>query len=348
MQEEILSLKNQAMAQIMSAKDAAELEQIRIDYFGRSGKLTNLMKKIREVPNDQKKQIGQTINEVKTSVENLINEQKNSFKENAREWFDPTVPGLKPKIGHLHLVTKTIENISDIFGRIGFERARYPEVEWDWFAFEALNFPEEHPARDDWETFFVDAKPSEKYGPMILTPHTSSGQVREMLRVGTPPIRMINIAKCYRRQSDISHTQMFHQFEGLVIDKGISIVNLKGTLDYFATSFFGKDRKTRLRPYHFQFTEPSFEIDVSCGVCNGTGRLSASQGCKVCKAGWLELGGAGMVHPNVLQAGKIDSKIYSGFAFGWGVERVLMMKNGLNIPDLRLLYSTDLRFLTQF
>jgi phenylalanyl-tRNA synthetase alpha chain len=176
---------------------------------------------------------------------------------------------------------------------------------------------------------------------MILTPHTSSGQVREMLRVKTPPVRMINIAKCYRRQSDVSHVQMFHQFEGLVIDQDVSIVNLKGTLDYFAKSFFGPDRKTRLRPYHFQFTEPSFEIDISCGVCNG-------RGCKLCKAGWLELGGAGMVHPNVLNAGKIDSKKYSGFAFGWGVERVLMMKDGINIPDIRMIYNTDLRYLNQF
>lgn len=162
-----------------------------------------------------------------------------------------------------------------------------------------------------------------------------------MQRVKTPPIRMINIAKCYRRQSDPSHVPMFHQFEGLVIDKDISIVNLKGTLDYFAQSFFGPERKTRLRPYHFQFTEPSFEVDVTCGICNG-------KGCKVCKGGWLELGGAGMVHPNVLKAGGIDPKKYSGFAFGWGVERVLMMKSGLSIPDLRMIYSTDLRFLQQF
>jgi phenylalanyl-tRNA synthetase alpha chain len=341
MQEEVLNIKNQAMSQILSAKDAAELEQIRIDYFGRNGKLTNLIKKIKEAPEDQRKQIGLTINEVKKSIEELISNQKNGIKETAREWFDPTIPGIKPSIGHLHLITNTIEEISQIFGRIGFERARYPEVEWDYFAFESLNMPKGHPARDEWETFFVDAPENPKYGKMVLTPHTSSGQVREMLQVKIPPIRMINIAKCYRRQSDISHTPMFHQFEGLVIDKGISIVNLKGTLDYFATSFFGKDRKTRLRPYHFQFTEPSFEIDVSCGVCNG-------RGCKVCKAGWLELGGAGMVHPNVLKAGKIDPKKYSGFAFGWGVERVLMMKDGINIPDLRTIYSTDLRYLTQF
>jgi len=336
-----LNIKNQALAQIMSSESANELEQIRIDYLGKSGKLTEIIKKIKEADPSERKQIGQTINEVKNTVEKLITEQKNNFKQSAREWFDPTIPGIKPKVGNIHLLTNTIEEISQIFGRIGFERARYPEVEWDWFSFEALNFPENHPARDDWETFFVDTGESSKYGPMILTPHTSSGQIREMQRVKNPPIRMINIAKCYRRQSDISHVQMFHQFEGLVVDRGVSIVNLKGTLDYFAKSFFGKGRVTRLRPYHFQFTEPSFEIDISCGVCMG-------KGCKVCKAGWLELGGAGMVHPNVLKAGGIDEKIYSGFAFGWGVERVLMMKDGIGIPDVRMIYSTDLRYLQQF
>ena len=243
MQEEILNIKNQALAQIMSAGDAAELEQIRIDFFGRNGKLTNLIKRIREAPSEQRKQIGLTINEVKSSVEDSISNQKNSFKENAREWFDPTVPGIKPKVGHIHPLTETIEEISKIFGRIGFERARYPEVEWDYFAFEALNMPKGHPARDEWETFFVDTPENSTYGKMVLTPHTSSGQVREMLRVKSPLIRMINIAKCYRRQSDISHVPMFHQFEGLVIDRGISIVNLKGTLDYFAKSFLVRKEK---------------------------------------------------------------------------------------------------------
>jgi phenylalanyl-tRNA synthetase alpha chain len=341
MQEEIMSAKNQALAQITGAKDNNELEQIRIDLFGRNGKITALLKRITEVPSENRQQVGILINDTKRTLEGLIAEQKNSFKENAREWFDPTVPGVKPKIGNLHLVTQAITEISKVFEGIGFERVRYPEVEWDWFSFEALNFPENHPARDDWETFFVDTSSSQKYGPMILTPHTSSGQIREMLKVKTPPIRMINIAKCYRRQSDLRHVPMFHQFEGLVVDENISIVNLKGTLDYFAKSFFGPERKTRLRPYHFQFTEPSFEIDISCGICNG-------EGCKMCKAGWLELGGSGMVHPNVLKACRLDPSKYSGFAFGWGVERVQVMKGGINIPDVRLLYSPDLRFLTQF
>lgn len=341
MQEDILSIKNQALAQIMSAEDSGEIEQIRIDYLGKNGKFTTLVKNIKNVLPEERKQIGQTINEAKISIEELLENQKKSFKEVAREWFDPTIPGEMPEIGHTHLVTKAIDEIATIFERIGFERSRYPEADWDLFAFEALNMPKNHPARDEWETFFMDTPENEKNGKMVLTPHTSNGQVREMLKVGKPPIRMINIGKCYRRQSDISHVPMFHQFEGLVVDKNISIVNLKGTLDYFAKSFYGKDRVTRLRPYHFQFTEPSFEIDISCGVCSG-------RGCKVCKAGWLELGGAGMVHPNVLKAGKIDPTKYSGFAFGWGVERVLMMKDGMNVPDVRMLYSTDLRYLTQF
>ena len=186
------------------------------------------------------------------------------------------------------------------------------------------------------------------FGPMILTPHTSSGQVREMKRVKKPPIRMINIAKCYRRQSDVSHYPMFHQFEGLVIDTDISIVNLKGTLDYFAKNFFGEKRKTRIRPYNFPFTEPSFEVDINCDICKGTGKLSTGANCRLCKEGWLEIGGAGMVHPTVLKNGGVDPNKYTGFAFGWGVERVYMMKEGLNIPDIRMLYSSDLRYLRQF
>ena len=339
MQEDILNLKNQALAQIMSAGSANELEQIRIDYFGRSGKFTTLVKDIKNVDPEERKHIGQTINETKKSIEELIAGQKNSFKENARAWFDPTVPPEMPDVGHIHFVTKAIEEITETFEKIGFRRERYPEVEWDYFAFGALNFPENHPARDDWETFFVDAPESPKYGPMLLTPHTSSGQIREMLK-GELPIRMINIAKCYRRQIDISHYPMFYQFEGLVVDKNISITNLKGTIDYFAKSFLGPERTTRLRPYHFQFTEPSFEVDVSCNVCGG-------KGCKLCKEGWLELGGAGMVHPNVLKECGVNPKVHSGFAFGWGVERTYMMKSGLSVPDVRLVYSDDLRVLKQ-
>jgi phenylalanyl-tRNA synthetase alpha chain len=339
--ETIQNTKNEAMSQIMEIDGSNSLEQIRIDYLGRNGKITNLIKKIKDAKKEERKQIGAVANEAKKALEEAISARKNELKETARDWFDATVPGEMPKIGKLHLVTKAINEISGVFEKLGFVRVKYPEVEWDWFAFETLNMPEDHPARDEWETFFIRQKPNKKYGEVVLTPHTSSGQVREMQRVKNPPIRMINIAKCYRRQSDASHTPMFHQFEGLVVDKNISIVHLKGTLDYFAKTFFGEDRKIRLRPYHFQFTEPSFEVDITCEICGG-------KGCKLCKEGWLELGGAGMVHPKVLENGGVDSEKYTGFAFGWGVERTFMMRAGLNIPDLRLLYSSDLEFLKQF
>lgn len=341
MREEIINSKNQAIAQISEAKDSDELERLRIDYLGRNGKITDFLKRLKDLKPEEKKQIGTLINETKNTITELLSSQKNQLKESVRDWFDPTIPGKKQNIGHTHLITKTIDEITHVFEKIGFVRVRYPEVEWDWFAFGALNFPKDHPARDEWETFFVDTKPHPKYGNMLLTPHTSSGQIREMQRVKVPPIRMINIAKCYRRQSDVSHYPMFHQFEGLVVDKGINITHLKGTLDYFAKVVFGENIKTRIRPYNFLFTEPSFEVDFSCTLCKG-------RGCKLCKEGWLEVGGAGMVHPNVLKACIIDHKRYTGFAFGWGVERILMMKPGLNIPDLRQLYSTDLNYLKQF
>lgn len=339
MKEDLINLKNQTIAQISEVSDLEELEIIRIDLFGRSGKFTLASKGIASVPTEEKRQFGITLNEVKNTLEELIASKKNELNNSARVWFDPTMPATKSDLGHLHMVTRAIDEISSTFEKIGFTRSKYPEVEYDFFAFGALNFPDNHPARDDWETFFVNAPKSTKYGPMLLTPHTSSGQIREMIG-NKPPIRMINIAKCYRRQSDVSHVAMFHQFEGLVIDKKISVTNLKGTLDYFAKSFFGPNRATRLRPYHFQFTEPSFEVDISCNVCDG-------KGCKLCKEGWLEIGGAGMVHPNVLKNCGLDPKVYSGFAFGWGVERTYMMKSELSVPDIRLLYSSDLRVLKQ-
>ena len=341
MKEELNNLKNNALAQIIDARDLATLEELRITYLGRNGKINELTKTLKELENDIRKETGILLNETKKTIDEAINSKIGSIKNiKSKEWFDFSIPGKNFNLGHIHLISRAIWQISDIFQKIGFTRVRYPEVEWDYFAFAALNFPQNHPARDEWETFFIDTPQHSKYGAMLLTPHTSSGQIREMQRV-SPPIRMINIAKCYRRQSDISHFPMFHQFEGLVIDKGTNITNLKGTLEYFAKAFFGDDAKTRIRPYHFQFTEPSFEVDFSCTVCGGSG-------CKLCKGGWLEIGGAGMVHPNVLRVGNIDPESYSGFAFGWGVERVLMMKPELNIPDLRQLYSTDIRYLRQF
>lgn len=353
MEHELMNIKNNAMSMILEARDRKELERIKLQFLGRSGTLTQAMKEVTKIPKDQRPEFGKLANEVKIVIENAIEQTEatltnQQITEKAKS-IDITEPGIKPSLGHLNLITQAIREITDIFQRIGFSRVRYPEIEWDYYAFTALNFPDDHPARDDWETFFIDQPADTKMGPVVLTPHTSSGQVREMVKAVQStsageegfPIKMLNIAKCYRRQSDVSHTQMFHQFEGLVVGENISITHLKGTLDYFVKSYFGPKRVSRIRPYHFQFTEPSFEVDVSCGICDG-------QGCRLCKAGWLEMGGAGMVHPNVLKYGNIDTKKYTGFAFGWGVERVLMMKEGIEIDDLRLLYSNNLEFLEQF
>ncbi|MCJ7793118.1 MAG: phenylalanine--tRNA ligase subunit alpha [Candidatus Marinimicrobia bacterium] len=338
----IQNLKNQAISAVLEAQSDDELERLRIAYLGRKGEITQLLKTIPSLRPSERKEIGQVVNDAKKAIEQALKEAKKSQQTKKidfdQEWLDVTAPGKRPAVGHLHLVTETIEEITNIFEKIGFTRKTYPEIEWDWYSFGALNMPENHPARDDWETLYLDKLKHQKYGRAVLTPHTSSGQIREMEQQ-KPPIRMLNVAKCYRRQADVSHAPMFYQFETLVVDKDINITHLKGTLDYFARQYFGKDRKTRIRPFHFQFTEPSFEVDVTCIVCGG-------KGCPVCKAGWLELGGAGMVHPLVLKQGGIDPEKYSGFASGFGVERVLMMKYG--IDDIRLLFSGDLRILQQF
>ena len=344
MKGKLEQIKKEFQKEIEAVKSLADLEILDNKYLGRkSGALTSAMKELKSLAKEEIPKMGQLANEVKIFLTGEFEKTKKKLKsqDQISGSFDPTLPGTEQPIGHLHLVSQAIREISSIFEHIGFQRARYPEVEWDYYAFEALNMPISHPARDEWETFFIDQKPiNKKLGQRILTPHTSSGQVREMEK-GILPIRMMNISKTYRRQIDASHSPMFHQFEGLVIDKDINITHLKGTIEYFVKRFFGENREIRLRPHHFQFTEPSFEVDISCGVCLG-------KGCNLCKEGWLELGGAGMVHPNVLKAGKIDPKKYSGFAFGWGVERTCMMKAGLQLPDIRILYQNDLRFLQQF
>lgn len=358
---DILTTFSQKLSTISSP---AHLEQLEIDYLGRKGIVNKLFSDMKDVGDSERGAYGKMVNEVKNEITAVLENKKKTLKEESLNniWTDVTLPGDKTPKGSLHLVTYAIEEISAIFERIGFARQSYPEVEWEYFSFESLNMPPGHPARDDFETFFVDAPAHAKYGRMVLTPHTSNGQIREMMRIKNPPIAMINISKTYRPNWDVSHTPMFHQFEGLCIDEGITIANLKGTIEYFATNFFGPNRKTRLRPYHFQFTEPSFEVDISCDICNGTGfvndttvisrseamRNLGKNKCKLCKQGWLELGGAGMVHPNVLKEGKINSNKYSGFAFGFGIERVYMMKGGLKLDDLRTIYSGDIRFLEQF
>jgi phenylalanyl-tRNA synthetase alpha chain len=354
MEDQLYKLKNNVIAILSQVESVEELNDLYLKTLGKKGDFSLVIRDIKNVPPEDRERIGKVINEIKNTLEAEFSHKQQILgnqKSHSQEFFDPTIPGIQPESGHLHLVTQAINEITQIFASIGFTRVRHPEVDWDWYAFAALNMPTNHPARDEWETFFIDypgkPKSNSKFNKIVLTPHTSNGQVREMEK-GKLPIRMINIAKCYRRQSDVSHAPMFHQFEGLYINKNVSIANLKGVCDYFFKQFYGLDRESRLRPFHFQFTEPSFEIDVTCGVCHGKGILANGKPCKLCKEGWLELGGAGMVHPNVLRAGGIDPNIYSGFAFGWGVERTYMMKSGIHIDDIRLLYGNDVRFLEQF
>lgn len=342
MKEQINQLKQQFDLEISQVSSLGGLEELEIKFLGRkAGALTHVLRGLKDVDPAVRGEIGQLANQVKKEIEASLARMRNSLADKASsQYLDVTLPGNNLPEGHLHLVTTAINEIVGIFERIGFQYRRYPEVDWDYYAFESLNMAKDHPARDEWETFFIDKEPVGKKGQRVLTPHTSNGQVREMERKEMP-IRMTNISKCYRRQIDVSHVPMFHQFEGLVVDEGINVGHLKGVLNHFFKEFFGHDRTYRIRPFHFQFTEPSFEVDVSCGICQG-------QGCRMCKSGWLELGGAGMVHPNVLKAGKIDPEKYTGFAFGWGVERCYLMKSGLSIPDIRMIYQNDLRFLNQF
>lgn len=372
----LTKIKDQ-ISQITHALQSEETynEQTQSKYLGKKGLFNQLAKELAILDPEEKKQAGQLVNECKTYLEKIISEKITQNKQtkstqSTQKWIDLTEPGEKPHTGGLHPVSQAITEITRIFERIGFTRVKYPEADWDWYAFESLNMAPDHPARDEWETFFVDVPdttknipynpdsprdrhPSIAGGKIVLTPHTSNGQVREMERLGKPPIRMINIGRCYRRQQDVTHTQMFHQFEGLVVDTNITIQHLKGTLDYFAREFYGEGTKSRIRPFHFQFTEPSFEVDFSCHICHGTGEIVDPKTqeitkCRFCKSGWHEVGGAGMVHPNVLKAGGIDPEKYTGFAFGWGIERTYTLREGLNLDDIRHLYSGDMRFLTQF
>lgn len=347
--EELESLLKHFNQELETITALQALDYLNIKFLGRNGAINNILQKIKEVPPDERKKHGIKINETKKIIESKLEEKKQEILQALEKtaYVDVTLPGKKYPRGSLHPVTYAIEEITSIFSKIGFIRMNYPEVEWEYYSFESLNMPKGHPARDDFETFFIESPEHPDLGQVVLTPHTSSGQNREMKRLKKPPMKMINIAKTYRPNWDTTHTPMFHQFEGMCIDKGINITHLKGTLTYFAKEFFGEKREIRLRPFHFQFTEPSFEVDITCGICFGTGIVN-DQRCKVCKSGWLELGGSGMMHPYVLREGGIDPEEYTGFAFGWGVERVLMMKEGMKLDDMRIMYGGDIRFLEQF
>lgn len=333
----IQALQAELLSDLEPSLSAPEIDLLHTKYLGKHGQINLLFKSL---PVKTDPGVGRQINQLKSLTQTkLADKLAESLAQSATDSFDVTIPGdVTTPRGSLHLITQAIEEIENIFFGLGFARRRYPEVDTDWYYAEGLNIPPDHPARDDQETFYLD-------DGLVLTAHTSNGQLHEMELKKKPPIKMINIGKTYRRQIDASHTPMFHQFEGLVIDSNISITHLLGVTEFFAKSYFGPDRQTRLRPHHFQFTEPSFEIDISCGLCSGTGSIHGHS-CQVCKSGWLELGGAGMVHPHVIKNGGLDPDLYTGFAFGWGVERVLMMKT--NLPDLRLIYSDDIRFLRQF
>lgn len=364
---QLSKLKQTIQKQISQSQNPDELENLRIQYLGKNGELNQIFTQLLKTETD-KKALGQTFNQTKTQLEKIYKTRLSQLKTENQKlktdsgWFDITAPSQPPNVGHLHPVTQAIEEITKIFKHIGFIRVRYPEIDTDWYAAEGLNIPRNHPARDEQETYYIKDPTSNKevdvdvMSNLGLTPHTSNGQLHEMERIiqlakknlksnnhqltaDFIPIRMINIGKCYRRQIDTSHVPMFHQFEGMVVDKDIAITHLKGTIDYFAKHYFGPEAQSRLRPYNFRFTEPSFEIDFSCTNCNG-------KGCRLCKEGWLEVGGAGMVHPKVLKNGGINPDKYSGFAFGWGVERVFAIKHA--VPDVRLYYQNHPEFLNQF
>lgn len=344
--EDLISIQQTFQAELAGAATADDLEALRVKHLGRKSAFSNAMRALKDVPEAERKQLGAAVNEVKQEMTQAF-EKKKAELERARydllgssERIDISMPGIVPPQGHLHMTTQAMRDISAIFERLGFTRTRPPEVEWEWYSFEKLRIGADHPARDNWETFFIDAPADAKYGKMILTPHTTNGTYRELER-GDLPIRVMNINKTYRRQSDVSHIPMFHQFDGLLVDRGVTITDLKGLFEHFAKEFFGPEREIRLRPHHFRFTEPSFEVDITCGLCHG-------QGCRMCKEGWVELGGSGMLHPEILEDAGIDSNEYTAFAFGWGVERTASMRAGINVGDLRVMYRNDIRFLEQF
>ena len=319
---------------------AAEVEQFRIKYLGKKGLISDLFEQFKTIPNDQKKEMGQALNQLKVAAQNKIEEFKN-FVEESQElnnYSDLTMPAEFAQLGSRHVLSVVMNEICDIFARIGFTVAESVEIEDDWHLFSALNFPPDHPARDMQDTFFVEKEEGRQ--EVALRTHTSSVQVRVMEH-SKPPIRIIAPGRVFRNEAISARAHcIFHQVEALYVDKKVSFSDLKQTLLYFAKEMFGEQTQIRLRPSYFPFTEPSAEMDISCNICGG-------KGCNICKGtGWLEILGCGMVDPNVLQACRIDPNEYSGFALGMGVERMAMLK--YQIRDLRLYFENDLRFLKQF
>lgn len=323
------------------ASEINDVENIRIQYLGKKGLLNDLFAEFKVVPSDQKKEIGVLLNNLKIAIQNKIEALRESIvqvEESKSENEDLTKPATELQLGSRHPLSLVRNEIIDIFTRIGYVVEEGPEIEDDWHVFSALNFPPEHPARDMQDTFFIENREDGNHA--VLRTHTSSVQVRTM-ETQKPPIRIIAPGRVFRNEAISARAHcIFHQIEGLYIDKGVSFADLKQNLLYFAKEMFGENTKIRLRPSYFPFTEPSAEMDISCNLCAG-------EGCNVCKGtGWLEIMGCGMVDPNVLEASGIDSKVYSGFAFGMGIERITMLE--YNVKDLRLYFENDMRFLKQF
>ncbi|MFW5753326.1 MAG: phenylalanine--tRNA ligase subunit alpha [Marinilabiliaceae bacterium] len=321
----------------LTASSADEAEQLRIKYLSKKGMIPQLFNEFKNVPNDQKKEVGQAINELKNTAQEKINELKEQFEQShiTSGATDLTLPGTAMPIGSRHPLSIIRNQIVDIFARLGFTVAEGPEIEDDWHVFEALNFPPEHPARDMQDTFFITQDPD-----ILLRTHTSSVQIRVMEQQ-QPPVRAIFPGRVFRNEAISARAHcIFHQVEGLYIDENVSFADLRQTLLYFAKEMFGQDTQIRLRPSYFPFTEPSAEMDISCTLCGG-------EGCSICKyTGWVEILGCGMVDPAVLENCKIDSEKYTGFAFGMGIERIAMLKYQIN--DIRLFFENDVRFLEQF
>ena len=339
MKDKLKKILDEATAQIDASEQLDKLNEIRVSFLGKKGELTSVLKSMKDVAPEDRPKVGQMVNEARSTIESLLEEKKAAFEKILleekleSETIDVTLPGKKMMTGHRHPNTITLQQVEDIFVGMGYEVVEGPEIEYDYYNFEALNIPDNHPAKDEQDTFYITKD-------ILLRTQTSSVQVHEMEK-GKLPIRMIAPGRVFRSDEvDATHSPTFHQIEGLVIDKGVTFADLKGTLQEFAKRLFGEETKVKFRPHHFQFTEPSAEMDVTCFKCGG-------KGCRFCKGeGWVEILGCGMVHPHVLEMSGIDPEEYTGFAFGVGLERIALFN--YEIDDMRLLYENDTRFLKQF
>ncbi len=339
MQEELKAIRERVLEELRSAKDTTALEQLRVRVLGKKGELTSILRGMGKLPPEERPKVGQIVNETREKLEKAMDEaaeKLRALEKEARlasEKIDVTLPGTTRTAGSLHPMNLVLSDLLDIFVGMGFEAVEGPEIEYDHYNFELLNVPKNHPARDAQDTFYIDDN-------VVLRSQTSPVQAR-IMTTRKPPIRIISPGRVYRADEvDATHSPVFHQIEGLVIDENISIADLKGTLDTFARRLYGEGVTTRFRPSFFPFTEPSAEVDLTCAACRG-------KGCRMCKGtGWIEVLGAGMVNPHVLEMCGIDPKKYQGFAFGMGIERLTILK--YNVPDMRYLYENDVRFLSQF